>query len=210
MTRPVLAGKARTGRGLNTAGKGRAQAVEGQRVDWVKTLSRKGPQTLQIEHLQYRQQPAGSSVLQLVLLDMSASMLKANKLAKAKGYLLALTEQAYRNREYMGVIGFGGEGAQWLQRPAKAQAFNGDWVDPLGGGGGTPLEAALNLLAPWLAKRNQKVCVWLLTDGRFEQVPEKPVGLDDCVVVDFESDSLALQRSKVLAQKWGAQWVSPL
>lgn len=146
-------------------------------------------------------------MLNLVLIDMSASMLKASKLARAKGYLLALSREAYQDRERIGVIGFGGQGAQWLQHPSKAQAFNNAWVDPLGGGGGTPLEAALSLLAPWLAQRDQKIRVLLLSDGRFAHSPEKPHGLIDCVIVDFESDGLALQRCKALAQKWGVQCV---
>nr|WP_158387320.1 VWA domain-containing protein [Comamonas testosteroni] len=172
-------------------------------------MSRKRTEALQLEHLQYRQRPAGTSVMQVVMLDMSASMLKANKLARAKGYLLAIAEKAYRDREHIGVIGFGGKGAHWLQHPSKAQAFNDGWVDPVGGGGGTPLMAALDLLGPLLARCNQKVRVWVLTDGRFEHLPEKPQYMDDCLIVDFESDALALQRGKVLARQWGAQWASP-
>jgi magnesium chelatase subunit ChlD-like protein len=176
-------------------------------VDWVKTLARKGSGAIAAEHFQYRRQPAGAAVLHLVLLDMSSSMLRAGKLAKAKGFLMALMRQAYRDREYVGVIGFGGLEAKWVQRPSKARAFNESWVAPLGGGGGTPLDAALKLLMPVLGKPGWMARVWVLTDGRFAHIPESPKGMDECVIVDVESDALMLRRCKVLADQWQAQWI---
>lgn len=189
------------------ARKGRARAVGGRRVDWVKTLARKGSRAIEAEHVQYRRQPAGAAVLHLVLLDMSSSMLRAGKLAKAKGFLMVLMQQAYRDREHIGVIGFGGQEAKWVLRPSKAQAFNESWVAPLGGGGGTPLAAALNLLRPVLGRPGRMARVWVLTDGRFAQIPESPLGMDECVIVDLESDALMLRRCRVLADQWKAQWI---
>lgn len=207
--RPVLPGKARTGRGLNFARKGSAQASLSRRLDWLKTLARKGSQALAVDHFRHRKLPAGASVLHLVLLDMSSSMLRAGKLARAKGYLLALMQQAYRDREHVGVIGFGGQGAHWVQQPAKAQTFNESWIAPLGGGGGTPLESGLRLLSSALHGSKRLIHVWVMTDGRLAQIPERPQGMDLCTIVDFELDGLRLRRCEALAEQWAAQWIAP-
>ena len=188
--------------------KGRLQAINHQRMDWVRTLACKGAQALATEHFRYRKHGAGSAVVHLVLLDMSASMLRASKLARAKGCLLALMQQAYRDREHVGVISFGGQGAYWLARPGKAQAFNDRWIAPLGGSGGTPLESGLELLAPAIQKTDRLTHVWLLTDGRFAQLPEKPQGMDRCTIVDLELDELRLQRCQALAEHWQAHRIS--
>ena len=78
----------------------------------------------------------GSNTLHCVLLDMSASMLRGEKLALAKGCLLALTESFYRRREHLAVIGFSGNEARLLQAPGKVATFNAGWIAPLRGGGG--------------------------------------------------------------------------
>ncbi|MET1113342.1 MAG: VWA domain-containing protein, partial [Comamonas sp.] len=131
------------GRGSNTARKGRLNGAPGTRLDWVKTLVRKGQRPLQRDDLHYRPRPVGSQALHCVLLDMSASMLRGDKLALAKGCLLALTETFYRRREHLAVIGFSGDSAQLLQAPGKVRAFNAAWIAPLCGGGATPVESAL-------------------------------------------------------------------
>lgn len=189
--------------------KGRSQAIHHQRMDWVRTLASKGAQALAAEHFRYRRHAAGSAVVHLVLIDMSASMLRTGKLARAKGCLLALMQQAYRDREHIGVISFGGQGADWLARPGKAQAFNENWIAPLGGSGGTPLEAGLQLLVPAMQKTDRLPHVWLLTDGRFAQLPEKPPGMARCTIVDLELDELRLQRCQALAEHWQAQCIRP-
>lgn len=188
--------------------KGRSQAINHQRMDWVRTLASKGAQALAAEHFRYRRHAAGSAVVHLVLIDMSASMLRTGKLARAKGCLLALMQQAYRDREHIGVISFGGQGAYWLARPGKARAFNESWIAPLGASGGTPLESGLQLLSSAIQKTDRLTHVWLLTDGRFARLPEKPQGMDHCTIVDLELDELRLQRCQALAEHWQAQRIS--
>lgn len=180
-------------------------------MHWPRTLVQKGRGPLTLAHVRFRPQPAGTRVLHCVLLDMSTSMLKASKLAQAKGYLLALSEHAYRQRDEIAVIGFSGQGAHWVQQPAKANALGAQWIAPLGAGGGTPLHAAMGLLEPLLnqqARQGSVVCTWLLTDGRFVQVPSRPAHLQQCVVVDFDSQYVAVGKCQQLAQHWGADWQS--
>lgn len=178
----------------------------------MKTLTRKGRGRLQVQHLRHRAQPVGSSTLHCVLLDMSASMLRGEKLALAKGCLLALTESFYRRREHLAVIGFSGTEARLLQAPAKAAAFNADWIRPLRGGGATPVASAMQLAERLLqrarsASSGQLLSVWLLTDGRFAALPARPRLADSCQIIDFETEAVALQRCRRLAQDWDAQWI---
>lgn len=200
------------GRGANTARKGRLTGAAGTRLDWVGTLRTKGRRSLQVQDLRYRPQPVGSGTLHCVLLDMSASMLRGEKLALAKGCLLALTEDFYRRREHLAVIGFSGNAARLLQAPGKATAFNAEWIRPLAGGGGTPIESAL-ALADVLMQRARRgssgrlLSLWLLTDGRFAELPARPHLADSCHIVDFETDTIALQRCRRLARDWDAQWI---
>ena len=178
----------------------------------MKTLVRKGQRRLQFDDLRYRPQPVGSQALHCVLLDMSASMLRGEKLALAKGCLLALTESFYRRREHLAVIGFSGETAQLLQAPGKAGAFNASWIQPLRGAGATPVESALALAQQLLrraraASPGQLLSLWLLTDGRFTALPARPLLADSCHIVDFETEAVALQRCRRLALQWDAQWI---
>lgn len=160
---------------------------------------------MQAEHLRRRKAPAGVRTVHWVLLDQSSSMLQADKLARAKGYLLALMDSLYRARDRVGVIGFSGSGARWLQRPAKAQTFNADWIRPLAGGGGSPLAQALDLLPRTPNPSGDCVCLWLLSDCRFAQLPAGPQHVDRCVIVDFDADPLLLGRGPLLAQQWKAE-----
>jgi magnesium chelatase subunit ChlD-like protein len=179
----------------------------------VKTLGRKGSGPLQLRDLRYRPQPLGSNTLHCVLLDMSASMLRGEKLALAKGCLLALTERVYRRREHLAVIGFGGNEARLLQAPGKVATFNAVWIAPLRGGGATPGESALQL-AQTLMQRSRKastvqnLSLWLLTDGRFAALPARPALADSCHIVDFENEAVALRRCQRLARDWDAQWIA--
>lgn len=179
----------------------------------MKTLARKGRRPLKREHLHYRPQPVGSQTLHCVLLDMSSSMLRGEKLALAKGCLLALSESFYRRREHLAVIGFSGAQARLLKAPGKALAFNAGWIQPLRGGGATPVESAMQLAQQLLhraraASSGQTLSLWLLTDGRFSALPARPLLADSCHIVDFETEAVALQRCRRLALDWDAQWIS--
>jgi magnesium chelatase subunit ChlD-like protein len=162
-------------------------------------------------HLRYRKQPAGAQLMHCVLLDTSASMLRGQQLARAKGYLQAIAAQAYRQRDKLCVLGFSGDSAYVIQAGAKAQALNDSWIGPIAGGGGSPLASAIALLERLLqhARRQGPVhaCVWLLTDGRFAQMPERPHGAGQITVIGFDQGGLPLQLSQRLAARWQADWV---
>ena len=137
-------------------------------------------------------------------------MLKRSNLALAKGLLLRWTEQIYQQRGELAVIGFAGGQARLLQRPQKAVPYNDAWIAAIGGGGGSPALGAVQLAEQTLAKvrksaPGKKIGLWLLSDGRFSQLPERPRHVDFCVVVDFENQPVALGRAAQIARLWGAE-----
>ena len=195
-------------------------------------MLRKGAAPLAREHLRFAREAAGSQGLRVVLIDLSASMLRGAQLALAKGCLLALSNQAYQGRERLLVLGFGGAvrggsggvpgpassgqpggavlqpGVVLLHPAGKPQAVNLDWIAPLAGGGDTPVQAAMQALHHCLqqdAKRHGGIVrLWLLTDGRFAPLPPPPANVAEAHIVDFEHQAVRLNRCAELAAQWGA------
>lgn len=141
-------------------------------------------------------------------------MLGTRRLALAKAVLLQWTQQIYRRREQLAVIGFAGATARLLQPPRKAVAFNESWIGAIAGGGGTPALAAIELADRVLGKvrRNapqQGIALWLLSDVRFARLPPRPQHADVCVVVDFDDAAVAAGRAAQLARAWDAPLLRP-
>ncbi|WP_240933240.1 magnesium chelatase [Diaphorobacter sp. HDW4B] len=133
-------------------------------------------------------------------------MVTGGGLARAKGVLLDLFREAYQQREHVALICFGGEGVQLRLAPCKASAWSDDWVEPIGGGGGTPLAQALENASNLLAAHGGPAMqgwLWLLTDARTREVPPKPSHADEIRVLDFESGVVRLGRVSSLAKDWG-------
>ncbi|QLF91754.1 magnesium chelatase [Pseudomonas sp. ABC1] len=182
------------------------------RLHWPRTLLAKGQAALRPEHLRFRSVRGGARQLHCLLLDCSASMLRGDKLALAKGWLLHCAEDCYRQRADLLVIGFAGQRAWLIQAPRRASANSRGWIAPLGAGGGSPVDAALTLsereIGNWRKRHPGGECgLWLLSDARFRQVPPCPDAADFHVVVDFENDSIALGRAERIAQTWQAEYV---
>ena len=131
-------------------------------------------------------------------------MAAGGALARAKGVLLALMEQAYRQRERVALLCFAGTQVELRLPPRKAAAWNDDWVAPIGAGGGTPLSPAIAQAAQLLAKHGGEGWLWLLTDGRSRDRPERPAQAAGLHVIDFEQGRVRLGRAQALAQAWGA------
>jgi magnesium chelatase subunit ChlD-like protein len=86
-----------------------------------------------------------------------------------------------------------------------------DWIAPISGGGGSPAAEAV-LLADELLADYRKcfphtvIELTMLSDGRFQLLPEVPLHADALHVIDFEQGALRLQRAELLAQNWGARY----
>jgi len=165
---------------------------------------------LKPEHLRFHRRAARGGLLYCLLLDCSASMLRHRNLALAKGLLLHWVRDIYRQRAELAVIAFAGRQARILQQPAKAVAFNEQWISAIQGGGGTPIISAVQLTEKLLrqVRRNtpdKRIGVWLLTDGRFNDLPPRPALADFAVIVDFENAAVPLHRAARIAAAWDAE-----
>jgi magnesium chelatase subunit ChlD-like protein len=153
-------------------------------------------------------------VLHCFLLDCSGSMLAGQRLALAKGLLVALFDRASKARADAALVCFGGAGVDLRFGPAVPRWWNERWLQPVGGGGGTPLAAGIRKAAQLLeraARRKplQQRWLWVLTDGRSGDVPVRPGEADQVVFVDFERGAIRLGRCEQLAQSWGATCIRP-
>lgn len=168
---------------------------------------------LRREHLRFKPLRLRDEVLHCVLLDCSASMISAGQLALAKGVLLELGRQAYQQRESLAVIGFAGDGVQLLHQAHRPGASATDWIAPIGGGGGSPVQLAVQHAEQLLLRHSRRWpdshrVLWLLSDGRYEPLPPLPRHVNECHVVDFESGFLTLGRVRRLAELWQARYTA--
>lgn len=180
------------------------------RIDWVRTLVAKGPGPLQAQHLRHRHHPVRTPVLHLIALDTSGSMRRGGALAQAKGLAAALIAQAKRLGDDVALLGFGGQGVALLLPPQTARLAAVAHIRPLGGGGGTPLaecmqEAQRLLLARQRQQGGARSALWLLTDGRSLQTPERPRLVTQAVIIDFDDPLHPVGRCAQWAQDWGVQ-----
>lgn len=164
-------------------------------IGWLQTLQAKGQQRLQWAHLRHRSVEVRAPRLHLIALDTSGSMRRGGRLAAAKGHAAALIEQAASAGEQVALLCFGGLGVELLLAPGPARRAGSARVRPVGGGGGTPLAAALaeseRVLQQFrLRQRGQGGCevwLWLLTDGRSLEQPAAPRTAEHIVIVDFDA-----------------------
>jgi magnesium chelatase subunit ChlD-like protein len=167
---------------------------------------------LEARHLRYRRKRDDAARLHCFVLDCSGSMLEGERLARAKGMLVALFDRAYRERAEVALVCFGGGQAQVRRQPGAAHWWNERWIAPIGGGGGTPLALGLSSASTMLeraARRKpaQRRWLWLMTDGRTNESPVAPRGADRVVVVDFDESYVRAGRCEALARAWGVEYV---
>ena len=188
----------------------------GEPIAWLRTLLAKGPQPLQRVHLRYQPVAAQTPRLHVIALDTSGSMRRGGRLASAKGHAALLIEQAARAGDDVAMLCFGGAGVELLWSPGPARRSGSTRLRQVGGGGGTPLAAALAeserlLRISQTRHRGQGGCetwLWLLTDGRSLEQPAAPRA-DRVVIFDFDETAGAARpgigRCAAWARHWGAE-----
>jgi magnesium chelatase subunit D len=101
-------------------------------------------------------------------IDLSGSM-ALNRIAQAKGAMLALLRQSYVKRDSVAIVGFSGGSAELLLSPSRSILRARRILDSLRIGGGTPLSSGLVCVLQ-LARRAKPqtgdLTLLLLTDGR--------------------------------------------
>lgn len=183
-------------------------------VAWPPTLANKRHMPLRKAHLRFTPNESTGGVLHCFVLDCSASMLRDERLALAKGMLVACFDRAAAVGAEVALICFGGTRADLRFGPAVPRWWNERWLAPVAGGGATPLAHGVRTAARLLANRRrrkpgQQRVLWLITDGRTHERPERPPAADDIVLVDCEGDVPALGRCARLAREWGATYTRP-
>jgi magnesium chelatase subunit D len=161
-----------------------------------------------------RERRAPSRQLWVLVLDCSASMLRGGALAAAKGVAHALELRALRAGAHVAVISFQGDGARALITSRAGRAALTHGIAALGGGGGTPLRAALAQaqqlcgLPAWRPRTVRKR-LFLLTDGRtrepVDELSFRRAGLE-LLVIDCERDRIRLGRSAAIAAALGGSY----
>ncbi|MFL9947855.1 VWA domain-containing protein [Paraburkholderia agricolaris] len=190
------------------------QGTAGKRIAWLPTLAARRQDALRTEHLRFVREAPRGGVLHCFVLDCSGSMLGGQRLALAKGLLIALFDRASAARAEAALVCFGGAGATLRFGPAVPRWWNERWLGPVGGGGGTPLASGVREAAQVLArsarrKPAQQRWLWILSDGRSGDQPARPRHADEVVFVDFEREAIRLGRCRALADAWGAALLTP-
>ncbi|MFP3563473.1 vWA domain-containing protein [Paraburkholderia sp. SIMBA_030] len=190
------------------------QGAPGKRIAWPQTFAAMRREKLRTEHLRFAPEAPQGGVLHCFVLDCSGSMLAGQRLALAKGLLIALFDRASAARAEAALVCFAGARADLRFGPAVPRWWNERWLRPVGGGGGTPLASGVRKAAQLLertARRKpaQQRWLWILTDGRSSDQPMRPLSADEVVFVDFEREAIRLGRCEALADAWGATRVTP-
>ncbi len=148
-----------------------AQRELGAVLDWPAILRARQGQPLTSEHLRWRRSLGQLQALHVFALDCSASMLESGAFAKAKGVLLQWLRWAYLQRVPVALLCFGAGQLQWKLLPGRAPQWNAGLIEPLPGGGGTPLALAFHAAWALVAKRPEaRPHFWVLSDFRSADV----------------------------------------
>ncbi len=146
-----------------------------------------------------------------MIVDASASTRRHHALSDAKGLLAQVFDDAYRQRARLALLTASGTAPKWQVQGLKASAGLRDWLEALGAGGGTPLLAALDEAAQWLATRQKRLPaeqqrLLLVTDGRLRHLPVPRAFDCPALLVDIERGPIRLGRAKALAHELNAHY----
>lgn len=180
------------------------------RIAWAQTLAKGRPRSKAA--LCWQQGPVHAAPLWLVLVDASASTRRNGSLARAKGFLQTLFDQAYRQRARLALLTASGSGPQWQRQGLKASAALRPWLEALGAGGGTPLLTALGQAREWLDRQRKRApgqvqrCV-VVTDGRIKSLDGIEVVGCEALLVDIELGAIRLGKGRLMAERLEARYV---
>jgi len=181
-----------------------------QRPDWFRTFSASENQP-QLQRLKLKRQRSAIQRCHLIALDTSASVLQGQGLAKARGLIQGIAEQAYLQREQLAILTFGNQQTEWLQPRCKAPKQIRPILDQIKAGGGTPLRQAVVQLAEQIEKLKRasdqpETTVYLITDGRSrDQLTGIELGTG--LLIDTEQGAVKRGRGAELANQLAFQYL---
>ncbi len=120
------------------------------------------------ENIRYQKLSSSSASKLLFLVDTSGSMFANRKLELVKGCVLELLKDAYRSRDQIALIGYGGRHPQTYLSYTSSPELAADQLRHMKSGGGTPLIEALDMAQRFL-EQNGASRVLLFSDGRYNR-----------------------------------------
>lgn len=188
-----------------------AKSKSSKRIHWLQTIILAQGKPQQQSDLVYKAVQNQVMINHIIVWDTSASTLRNNAAAKAKGIILKLFEQAYLNRQRVGLLEFSADQVSVI---TPCQRVNRDLIVPkvslLAIGGNTPVTQALIEAGIMLkkAQKNQPNALsklTLITDGYFKQLPSKPPFNAELIIIDINQRNVNVGICNALAEHWDAQ-----
>ncbi|MBX2858924.1 MAG: VWA domain-containing protein [Cellvibrionaceae bacterium] len=181
------------------------------RVNWFATLVNNLP-CCKLARLHFFKKKQAETIIHLVLLDTSASILKNQAFAKAKGLILQLVKKAYLKREQFALVAFGNQQVKTLVAMRRAPKAIEALLDTIEASGGTPLHAALQQAEVFQRQQlrkhpRQHFKNTLITDGRISQLPINAQLHGEVFVVDVEQTAVKRGKSRQLAELLQGQYI---
>ena len=185
-----------------------------KKIHWLQTMINAQGKPQRHSDFVYKSLQNQMMTNHVIVWDTSASTLRNKAASKAKGIILKLFEQAYINRQRIGLLEFSADKVSVVM---PCQRVNRDLIVPkvslLEIGGNTPVTSAL-LEAGLMLKQAQKnqpnalAKLTLITDGLFKELPVKPDFNAEFVIIDINRSNLKIGACDVLATAWGAQLIN--
>jgi len=186
------------------------------------TLSESEPLVRRDDLRQARREEKAGNLLILVV-DVSGSMGIEHRMSAVKGAVLSLLMDAYKRRDRVAVITFGGEDAEVVLRPTGSLEIARARLADITTGGRTPLAAGLRRAMDLAesAPASHQPYVILISDGRATSAPEGHDPLEGALqaadairqraisglVLDVEDGQARLGLAVQLAQTMGARYL---
>lgn len=207
-------------------GPGRAGPLSAAATVVAATVRSSGARPLAVEEDDLRlarREQRGGRVLVLAI-DVSGSMGVTERVAAARGAVLALVADAYQRRDKVAVVAYRGDGAEVLLRPTSSTEVALARLAEVATGGRTPLAAGIEAarsLALEERRRGLHPVLVVVTDGRATSAAEGDpleaalraaagcrVARLESVVVDCERSARPLRAAESLAEAMAARYVA--
>jgi magnesium chelatase subunit D len=182
------------------------------KLDWFATIvANLG--TWPISKLRLKKTQTLRPVLNLILLDTSASILKGQSFGKAKSVVMNIANAAYLAREQLTVLGFGNEDVTTLLPKRRAPKSLRALLDTIPAAGGTPLREMLIHAAEFQRKQlrmTPHLCLktYVISDGKTTQHFEDLSMFGEVTVIDMEDSSVKRGRAQELADLLSARYLT--
>ena len=180
------------------------------KLDWFATIVA-NLESWPISKLRFKNTQTVRPVLNLILLDTSASILKAQSFGKAKSVVMSIANTAYLAREQLTVLGFGNEDITTLLPQRRAPKSLKALLDNIPAAGGTPLREMLIHAADFQQKQlktrpNLSIKTFVISDGKTTQNFHDLSMLGEVTVIDMEDSSVKRGRAQEIAEVLSARY----